>query len=96
MREISSDLDETCVSGGDEHMTLDDSDYTPGYPVDLRSDQTRTARARAPMDDFEAAAARVIARRLGVRVNLQDDGRGEPFPAYESSIQPASSGTARS
>lgn len=52
-----------------------DGEWTPGVPVDFRTpEQLRRARGSV-LGDFEHAAARVIARYLGQRVDLIDDGR---------------------
>ena len=49
-------------------------DFTPGYPVDLRSPERRRRWAEGPVGDFEGMAARVVARLTGERVVIQDDG----------------------
>jgi hypothetical protein len=55
-------------------------DFTPGYPVDLRSAERRVLMAQGPTGDFEFMAARVIARLTGERVIIQDDGTKSAMP----------------
>ncbi len=55
-------------------------DFTPGYPVDLRSPERRRHVAEGPVGDFEGMAARVVARLTGGRVVLQDDGSKPAMP----------------
>jgi hypothetical protein len=51
-----------------------DDNYRHGYPIDLRRAELVARRQGSPVGDFEAAAARVVARLTGERVILQDDG----------------------
>jgi len=48
-------------------------DFQPGYPIDLRPDGMRMRDSRSFEGDFEAMAARVVARLTGERVVIQDD-----------------------
>ena len=48
-------------------------DFTPGYPIDLRSPERRRRWAEGAVGDFEGMAARVVARLTGERVVIQDD-----------------------
>jgi hypothetical protein len=51
-------------------------DPPPGYPLDLRDQSKIACLPGSPLGDFELAAARVVARRTGERVIIQDDGTG--------------------
>jgi hypothetical protein len=55
-------------------------DFTPGYPIDLRSPARRARLAAGPVGDFEGMAARVVARLTGERVAVQDDGSEPSMP----------------
>lgn len=48
--------------------------FTPGTPIDLRPAAQVAKRAAGPLGDFEYQSARVLARFMGHRVTLQDDG----------------------
>jgi hypothetical protein len=48
-------------------------DFQPGYPIDLRPSSMRMRDSRSYDGDFEAMAARVVARLTGERVVIQDD-----------------------
>ena len=48
--------------------------WKPGTPVDYRSSAKRLRSFKSTHGDFELAAARVIARCLGQRIELVDDG----------------------
>lgn len=53
------------------------TDITPRLPIDLRRPDQRSRAERGPVGDLEQKAGRVIARRTGQRVYLQDDGSSE-------------------
>lgn len=57
-----------------------DTDFTPGYPIDLRPLERRMRAAQRPVGDFEGMAARVVARLTGERVVIQDDGSRPAMP----------------
>lgn len=65
-------------------------DFTPGYPIDLRSPKRRTRMAPGPTGDFEGMAARVVARLTGERVVIQDDGSRPAMPdiRIDYAVQP--------
>lgn len=54
--------------------------YMLGYPEDRRSDRVRMRRFRSVLGDVDGHAARVVARLLGERVVLQDDGSEDRLP----------------
>lgn len=54
----------------------------PGYPDDLRSPSIRVRSAAGPFGDFEARAARVVARATGLHVVIQDDNRRPQTPDF--------------
>src|SRR5262249_43087158 len=56
----------------EEHRWMMD-DFRPGYPIDLRPDGMRMRESHGYAGDFEAMAARVVARLTGERVLIQDD-----------------------
>jgi hypothetical protein len=56
------------------------ADFTPGYPIDLRSSEQRIRASQGPVGDFEGIAARVVARLTGERVVIQDDGSRSSMP----------------
>ena len=62
------------------HDEMVTDDFTPGYPIDLRSPKRRTHMAQGPTGDFEGMAARVVARLTGEKVLLQDDGSKPGMP----------------
>jgi hypothetical protein len=62
------------------HDEMVTDDFTPGYPIDLRSPSRRTHIAQSPTGDFEGMAARVVARLTGERVVIQDDGSKPGMP----------------
>lgn len=55
-------------------------DFQPGYPIDLRPAHVIKRRAADPIGDFEAHAARIVARFSGERVLLQDDNSHPSMP----------------
>ena len=57
-----------------------DTDFTPGYPIDLRPPDRRMRAVKGPVGDFEGMAARVVARLTGERVVIQDDGSRPAMP----------------
>jgi hypothetical protein len=65
-------LQERCQTRG---VNREASSWRPGYPVDDRGEKLRLRDATGPYGDFEAKAARVVARATGERVVLQDDNR---------------------
>lgn len=48
-------------------------DFQPGQPIDLRPNEMRMREFHSYAGDFEALAARVVARLTGERVVIQDD-----------------------
>jgi hypothetical protein len=54
----------------------------PGYPIDLRSQAMRARAAAGPYGDFEARAARVVARSTGLSVVMQDDNKSAKTPDF--------------
>lgn len=58
----------------------DPADWRPGYPLDLRGSELAHRDALGPYGDFEARAARVVARAIGQKVVLQDDNRYDGTP----------------
>jgi hypothetical protein len=56
-------------------MTEGEDPSQPGYPVDLRSPEIARREAAGPYGDFEARAARIVARATGLKTFLQDDNR---------------------
>jgi hypothetical protein len=71
-----SDMQNSSLSGSHKM----DTDFTPGYPIDLRSPERRIRAAQGPVGDFEGMAARVVARLTGERVVIQDDGSRPAMP----------------
>ena len=51
-----------------------ETDFRPGYPIDLRRPDQRARAERGPVGDLELSAGRVVARLTGKRVYVQDDG----------------------
>ena len=56
------------------------TDFQPGIPIDRRPPQRVAKLQSGPVGDFEAMAARVVARLTGERVILQDDGSRNSMP----------------
>lgn len=52
-------------------------DWVPGVPIDRRRDAQRLRASRSVLGDFEHTAARVMAKLLGERVELIDDGSSD-------------------
>ncbi len=59
---------------------LPNTPWVPGYPVDCRPPAQVARRAASPIGDFEAVAARVVARLTGALVFLDDDGSQDRMP----------------
>jgi hypothetical protein len=58
-------------------METGNATYEPGHPIDLRPEKRKARLFESPTGDFEARAARVVARLTGERVILQDDGSSD-------------------
>ena len=54
-----------------------EGEWQPGIPADRRLASKRLRDANSTLGDFEFSAARVVARYLGERVELIDDGSSD-------------------
>jgi hypothetical protein len=61
-------------------VTVSNTPWRPGYPIDLRGESIARRDASGPYGDVEYHAGRIVARATGARVALQDDNIGPRTP----------------
>jgi hypothetical protein len=63
-------------------MAIGREPWQRGYPIDLRSPEVVRRDAAGPYGDFEARAARIVARATGMKTIIQDDNRVPRTPDF--------------